>query len=106
MLIQVPHAALHILARESGVELPGAGEYGVGMCFLPTDDDLRLRIHRIVAEVVAEKGQSLLGWRDVATDGSRLGRGGAGAAAARQPGVHRPPAGAWTMTTPSSGACT
>ena len=83
VLIQVPHAALHILARESGVELPGAGEYGVGMCFLPTDDDLRLRIHRIVAEVVAEKGQSLLGWRDVATDGSRLGR----AAREQQPHV-------------------
>ncbi len=74
VLIQIPHAALKLLARESGVELPGAGEYGVGMCFLPTDDDLRLRIHRIVAEVVAEKRQSLLGWRDVATDGSGLGR--------------------------------
>jgi len=83
VLIQVPHAALHILARESGVELPGAGEYGVGMCFLPTDADLRLRIHRIVAEVVAEKGQTLLGWRDVATDGSRLGR----AAREQQPHV-------------------
>ncbi len=83
VLIQIPHAALHILARESGMELPGAGEYGVGMCFLPTDADLRLRIHRIVAEVVAEKGQSLLGWRDVATDGSRLGR----AAREQQPHV-------------------
>ncbi len=83
VLIQVPHAALRILARESGVELPGAGEYGVGMCFLPTDDDLRLRIHRIVAEVVAEKGQTLLGWRDVATDGARLGR----AAREQQPHV-------------------
>ena len=83
VLIQVPHAALHILARESGVELPGAGEYGVGMCFLPTDDDLRLRIHRIFADVVAGQGQTLLGWRDVATDGSRLGR----AAREQQPHV-------------------
>ena len=83
VLIQVPHAALTILARESGVELPGAGEYGVGMCFLPTDAGLRVRIHRVVAEVVAEQGQTLLGWRDVATDGSRLGR----AAREQQPHV-------------------
>ncbi len=83
VLIQIPHAALQILARESGIELPGAGEYGVGMCFLPTDADVRLRIHRIVAEVVAEQGQALLGWRDVATDGSGLGR----AAREQQPHV-------------------
>ena len=53
------------------------------MCFLPTDAGLRVRIHRVVAEVVAEQGQSLLGWRDVATDGSRLGR----AAREQQPHV-------------------
>ncbi len=83
VLIQVPHVALTILARQSGVELPGAGEYGVGMCFLPTDAGLRVRIHRVVAEVVAEQGQTLLGWRDVATDGSGLGR----AAREQQPHV-------------------
>ena len=74
VLIQIPHAALHLLAHDAGVELPAAGEYGVGMCFLPADQDQRLRIHRVVAEVIAEHRQTLLGWRDVATDGSRLGK--------------------------------
>ena len=83
VLIQIPHAALRLLAREAGVDLPGAGEYGVGMCFLPADPDLRRQVHGIVAEVVAEQRQRLLGWRDVATDGSDLG----GAARSRQPHV-------------------
>ncbi|HXZ26140.1 MAG TPA: hypothetical protein VEI24_07970, partial [Nitrospiria bacterium] len=37
ILLQVPHAFLKRSAAECGVRLPGAGEYGVGMAFLPTD---------------------------------------------------------------------
>ena len=73
-LLQIPHSALQILARESGVELPEAGAYGVGMCFLPADAALRRRVLSLVAEVVAEYGQVLLGWRDVPTDPATLGR--------------------------------
>ena len=73
-LLQIPHAALHILARESGLELPEAGAYGVGMCFLPADAALRRKVMNLAADVVAEYGQVLLGWRDVATDPSTLGR--------------------------------
>ena len=83
VLIQIPHAALRLMARKAGVALPGAGEYGVGMCFLPADREQRRRIHDVVAEVVAEQRQRLLGWRDVATDGSNLGK----AARSQQPHV-------------------
>ncbi len=74
VLLQIPHAALQLLAGAAGCVLPEAGAYGVGMCFLPVDAALRRRIMNIAAEVVAEFGQTLLGWRDVPTDGSSLGR--------------------------------
>ena len=73
-LIQIPHAALNLFAGKAGVELPGPGEYGVGMCFLPADAGLRRQIQRITAEVVSEHGQAVLGWREVPTDASSLGR--------------------------------
>ena len=73
-LLQIPHAALQLLARESGLELPEAGAYGVGMCFLPADAAVRRQVMDLAAEVVAEYGQVLLGWRDVATDPATLGR--------------------------------
>ena len=73
-LIQIPHAALQLLAREAGTALPEAGAYGVGMCFLPADADLRRQVLSLTEAVVAEYGQTLLGWRDVPTDPSSLGR--------------------------------
>ena len=73
VLLQIPHAALRLLARQSGIELPEAGAYGVGACFLPRDPALRRRVMTLAAEVVAEYGQVLLGWRDVATEPAALG---------------------------------
>ena len=74
VLLQIPHAALHLLAGEAGCTLPEAGAYGVGMCFLPVDPDMRRQVMNLAAEVVAECGQKLLGWRDVPTDAGSLGR--------------------------------
>ncbi len=37
ILIQTPHEFLKLVAREGRFDLPGAGEYGVGMVFLPQD---------------------------------------------------------------------
>ncbi len=73
MLLQVPHEFLAKAAPAAGIDLPGAGEYGVGMVFLPRDAAERRRIEDLFARVVAEEGQLLLGWRDVPTDSSALG---------------------------------
>src|ERR1700759_5461869 len=35
ILMQVPHEFLKIAAKKDGITLPGTGEYGVGMVFLP-----------------------------------------------------------------------
>ncbi len=73
LLIQIPHVAMQIFSKESGVDLPKAGEYGVGMFFLPPNADLRRQIYSIAEEVVREQGQTILGWRDVPVDAAILG---------------------------------
>ena len=73
VLLQIPHAALRLFARAGGVELPEAGAYGVGACFLPADAARRGRVMRLAADVTAEYGQVLLGWRDVPTEPAVLG---------------------------------
>ncbi|CAD7701884.1 unnamed protein product [Ostreobium quekettii] len=47
---------------------------GVGMVFLPNDDDLEAESRAIVEEVVSKEGLTLLGWRDVPVDPSVVGR--------------------------------
>src|ERR1700747_2174610 len=63
ILIQPPHEFLKLVAREGRVSLPGAGEYGVGMVFLPPDGKQRAQCEKIFGDIAAEEGQSVLGWR-------------------------------------------
>ena len=84
ILVAIPHAFFATVAkRDVGIELPPAGQYGVGSFFLPTDADERGAAKAAVAAVAAECGHTLLGWRPVPTDGSMLGA----SARATQPNV-------------------
>jgi len=68
ILVQVPDA---FLRRECGAEritLPAPGRYGVGMVFLPIDAGDQRACVAIVEKVIAEEGQTLLGWRHVPVD--------------------------------------
>ena len=60
-------------AQALGFELPAAGEYGAGLIFLPNDPAERGTVKALIARVVTEQGQHLLGWRPVPTDDSSLG---------------------------------
>src|SRR5712691_3700594 len=73
ILIQPPHRFLKLAAKEARVKLPGPGEYGVGMLFLPQDPAQRLECEKIFADIVTEEGQRLLGWRTVPTNNNSLG---------------------------------
>ena len=73
ILLQIPHAFLRHECVALGLRLPDAGEYGVGMVFLPRADDQRAACERIVADVVAAQGCRVLGWRDVPTDARHAG---------------------------------
>ena len=74
MLLQLPHAFFQKEADGLDISLPDSGEYGVGMVFLPRAPDERGRIQDLFAHITAEEDQRLLGWRDVPTDDSLLGK--------------------------------
>jgi glutamate synthase (ferredoxin) len=75
ILMQVPHAFFQDACEGLGFRLPDAGEYGVGMVFLPDDRKQRRQFEKILEQVIAEEGQKLLGWRKVPTDNLYLGDG-------------------------------
>jgi glutamate synthase (NADPH/NADH) large chain len=72
ILTQVPDTLL----RESvDFDLPPAGEYAVGIAFLPADEAERAAVVATVAGLAAEEGLTVLGWRElpVDPDGADLG---------------------------------
>ena len=73
VLLQVPDKFLRRETAALGFTLPAAGEYGVGMLFLPRRVDERARLEELIARIVNEEAQTLLGWRDVPTDDSPIG---------------------------------
>ncbi|MDJ0955176.1 MAG: glutamate synthase subunit alpha, partial [Acidimicrobiia bacterium] len=73
MLLQIPDAFFRAEMAEEGVELPAAGDYGVGMVFLPQDPVDRIVAENLLVELVIREGQTVLGWRDVPVDPSCLG---------------------------------
>jgi glutamate synthase (ferredoxin) len=73
ILIQPPHNFFKLVAKEARVKLPGAGEYGVGMLFLPQDAAQRAECEKVFSSIVAEEGQRVLGWRTIPTNNSSLG---------------------------------
>ncbi len=73
ILLQIPDAFLRKECAKLGLDLPAEGAYGVGMVFLPQATDKRAVCEKIMADVVSDEGQALLGWRDVPTDNSGVG---------------------------------
>ena len=73
ILIQIPDRFLREEMGWGNIQLPAAGDYGVGMMFLPRDAAARAACEQIVADRIAAEGQALLGWRDVPVDSSGLG---------------------------------
>jgi glutamate synthase (ferredoxin) len=73
VLIQIPHAFLKDACAGLGFQLPDGGEYGVGMIFLPDQRDQRRRFEKTLEKIIAEEGQTCLGWRKVPTDNMYLG---------------------------------
>lgn len=65
ILIQIPDAFFREEMAKQGVTLPPAGEYGVGMLFLPKETASRIACEQEIERAVKAEGQVLLGWRDV-----------------------------------------
>ncbi len=70
ILMQMPDELLRAVVD---FELPPASQYGVLMCFLPTEDAVRARLEQLLERIVRDEGQQLLGWRDVPIDEEQTG---------------------------------
>ena len=73
-MIQTPDALLRAWARAASVDLPPPGHYAVAMCFLPQDEAARAFAIKRLEHFVKVEGQKLVGWRDVPTDLTGLGK--------------------------------
>ncbi len=73
ILVQVPHTFFKRVAGDAGVSLPEVGEYGVGQLFLPPNAESRRLCEKLFAEIIAEEGLRLLGWRDVPVKSDSIG---------------------------------
>src|SRR3712207_2366241 len=70
ILLQMPDAFFRAVVD---FELPPAGQYGVGVLFLPTDEARRRKLEELVELNVRVEGQHVLGWRDVPVDEAHVG---------------------------------
>ncbi|NLF40596.1 glutamate synthase large subunit [bacterium] len=73
LLLQLPDVFLRRACAGLNVKLPGPGDYGAGMLFMPRDAALARRCRAAVENAVDAEGCSVLGWRDVPVDNTHLG---------------------------------
>ncbi|MCO5182508.1 MAG: glutamate synthase large subunit [Anaerolineae bacterium] len=73
VLMQLPDAFLREACAELGFKLPPLGRYGVGVIFLPQENEQRAACERRLEQIVHEEGQQVLGWRTVPVDNVALG---------------------------------
>ena len=76
IMTALPHDFLREAAqRDAGINLPGAGDFGAGVVFLPRRPEEAAACKRVIERIVKEQKQTLLGWRvlPVDTDGADVG---------------------------------
>jgi glutamate synthase domain-containing protein 2/glutamate synthase domain-containing protein 1/glutamate synthase domain-containing protein 3 len=75
MLVQIPHRFFQKMSErpDLNLDLPPAGQYGVGMLFLPLDDRARRSAQELVHDCIVTEGGTLIGWRDVPVAPESLG---------------------------------
>ncbi|RCX20532.1 glutamate synthase (ferredoxin) [Fontibacillus phaseoli] len=74
ILLQIPHRFFTSEAKKLGYQLPEAGQYGVGMLFLPHDAAVRSRQEAELIRIVEEEGHKVIGFRTVPTRDDMLGK--------------------------------
>ena len=74
ILVQIPHKFFAKEAGRLGFGLPKPGEYAIGALFMPRDPDWRQVIREIYSQMIKRERMTLLGWREVPSDNSTLGK--------------------------------
>lgn len=65
ILVQISHDFFARKAKEIGIELKNAGDYGIGMFYLPQDAMKRMFAKRMLEVIAQKENLHVLGWRDV-----------------------------------------
>jgi len=73
VLMQMPHAFNEEVCRKARIPLPGLGQYGSGIIFLPRNPTVRRQVEQKFEQVVQSEGLHVLGWRTVPTQNGMLG---------------------------------
>ncbi len=74
ILTQIPYKLFREHLEEKGKHLYSNDDLGVGVIFLPKDDEYaQAHIKKIVEDAIKGEGLSVLGWRDVPVDDHCLG---------------------------------
>jgi len=73
VLLQISDKFFRKEAARLPFTLPPKGAYGVGMLFVP-QSQVRAKCLAILQKVIEEEALDLIGWREVPTDGSMLGK--------------------------------
>ncbi len=73
ILTQVPHAYFERVLAKVGIDLPLAGDYGVGQLFLSRDSQKRDEQMRLIEETIRYHNQKIIGWRYVPSEPSAVG---------------------------------
>jgi len=74
ILIQTPHEFFVKAAHKAKINLPGQGEYGSGLVFLPKDTAERNLCKNIFFEEAKRQGLKILGYRSVPVDNAEIGK--------------------------------
>src|SRR3989344_515112 len=72
ILIQMPDAFMRKEALKLNITLPTIGGYACGTVFLPQSQNNRTACESVIARIIKEEAQTLLGWRDVPRDNSNI----------------------------------
>ena len=73
ILVQIPHKFFAAACAKAQIPLPAAGQYGVGVAFLPKNVTKRRRLEEKFEQIIRSEGQTFLGWRTVPVNNKSLG---------------------------------
>lgn len=74
ILVQLPDAFLRSVTANIGIELPPAGQYAAGMVFLPREPAEAAACRSLFEMGASEMGHKVIGWREVPTNPTGLGK--------------------------------
>lgn len=74
ILLQISHKFFSKAVKSLGIELGEERDYGIGMFFFPQDELARNQAKKMFEVIVDKEGMEFLGWREVPTDPTKLGK--------------------------------